>query len=247
MEKLQEEKIVENFNYEIDSVILNKIKRILLSRHPIVNDRLDYLFDKGEFDIGFNVYCDEGRMKTNIWFLDGKEYSRSSIQDTIVLSDKLSLNLLNSLITYILSDHEIISSLSTNYQTNIEMRFNVNIKDDTMKGISCRTIGLDINFYGKKNMSKYLEFYLKDIITVFFEKLKDTPFMKKEINKYVGRIKGQFLENCNEEDILELLSKLPVENLQKIIESLDANMFMELLQSETKDVDDNVKRIGLNN
>ena len=241
MPELEKKLGEEDVNFDVDEEILDSIKRVLLERHPIVEDRLDELFEKGEFDISFNIYDREGNITTDIWFLDGKENARSSIPESISLDNRVSLNLINALISYILKDHEIVSSLSTNYRTSIDMTFNVNLREEMKKGINCRTLGLNLNFYGDVDMSKYLELYLKDIITVFFDKVMDTPFMKREVDKYVSTIKEQFLDGSSKDDILALLSKLPNEELCKIIYKMDAYSFMNALKNkEATDIKRNV-------
>lgn len=228
---------------DLDLEILKAIKDVLLKKHPIVDDRLDYLFGSGEFDIALSLYDYQGNAYSIVSFLDGTENARMGIVDSVKLNERFSINLVNNLIFYILTDHEIISEF---YKTSnsIEMKFRVDLKNENMKGISCRTIGLSLHFYGDADMESYKELYFKDIITIFFEKLKDTQYMKNEFNNYVSNVKKELLSKSSKEDILEFLSKLSVEELEKIIEAMDPYFFMNILNS-IRNKSGNQKQISL--
>lgn len=230
MEKLKNNNS-ERFNNDNEIGIIEMVKKIILSHHPIVENRINDLFGKSEFDISLNMYDCDGKKYSTICFIDGFEYARNSIYESIVLNGTFSIRLVNELISYILTDHDVIGEFWKNSET-IDMKFRVNLNQDNLKGISCRTIGLSINFYGMASMSAYLDLYFKDIVSVFFDKLKDTPFMQRELEDYVTKIKEQFLDETSKEVILELLSKLSIEDLKRIIEDMDMSTFMHIMQSK---------------
>lgn len=233
MEEISDKIIIEDCDTNKDEKILEYIKKILLKYHPLVDDRLETLFGSSRFDILFDVYSFNGTENSCISFMDGHEFARSSILDYLELNDIFSLQVVYNLINYILSDHEIVRSF---YKTNSDIRFefNVNICNDNMHGIDCHTIGLIINFRGDKDMSSYLKCFFNNIVVTFFDKIKDTEYMKKQIGEYISEIKNKYLELHNKEEILELLSKLSYSDLKFVIRDMEDNMFMDALNKGIK-------------
>ena len=231
MEEINNKVTIKASDSDKDERIFEYIKRILLKYHPIVDDRMDTLFGSSRFDILLDLYSENGNDDSSVSFMDGYECARTSILDYLELNDIFSLKVVCDLINYILADHDVVRSF---YKTNsgIEFEFTVNLCDDNMHGIDCHTIGLIINFRGDKDMSPYLKYFLDNLVVTYFNKIKDTEYMKREIGKYISEIKIKFLEEHNKEDLLELLSKLSYSDLKYVVGSMDDNMFIEALNSE---------------
>ena len=96
--------------------------------------------------------------------------------------EKISLNVLNNIIEFILSDHDHISSI-LKYNDTITLKFAVNLKDENMRGISCGDIELELNFRFHSNKKELSDYYLKGIINGFYDKLKNTETFKNEYKR----------------------------------------------------------------
>ena len=233
MEEISDKIIIDDCDVHKDERIFEYIKGILLKYHPIVDDRLETLFSSSRFDILLDIYSFNGTDSSSVSFLDGHEFARSSVLDYLELNDIFSLLVVSNLINYILSDHDIVRNF---YKTSssIGFEFTVNLCDNNIHGVDCHTIGLIINFRGDKDMSSYLKYFLNNIIVTFFDKIKDTEYMKKQIGEYISEIKNKYLELHNKEDILELLSKLSYSDLKFVIRGMKDSMFMDALNKEIK-------------
>ena len=245
MEEISNKIIIGACDVNKDERILECIKGILLKYHPIVDDRLETLFGSSRFDILFDAYSFNGTDNSCISFMNGHEFARSSVLDYLELNDIFSLQVVYDLINYILSDHGVVRSF---YKTScsIEFEFTVDLCNDNMHGIDCHTIGFIINFRGDKDMSSFLKYFLNNIVVTFFDKIKDTEYMKKEIGEYISEIKNKYLELHNREEILEFLSKLSYSDLKFVIRSMSDSMFMDALNKEIKVEPVNPKTLTMN-
>ena len=226
--------------YEVDSnvEILDNIKKIILNRHPIVDDRLDFLMSNSNMEINIKFY-NQPNVITDILFLDGTDNYKSSIQERIKINNLININTINEVIRFLISDHDIIRSINKS-ETEIKLQFVVNLCDDNLKGISCSTIELSLDFYGYDNYEEIINMYFKSIIKEFFNQLTHTEWYKEEYKKYFIKTKAQIINSLNEEDLQTIFGLLTNEDKCNILFNIPDDRFGEIY-SELQIMRDKVK------
>lgn len=218
--------------------ILDNIKKIILSRHPIVDDRLDFLTGNSNMNINIDFYS-EPNVTTNIMFLDGTDNYSSSVPERIEINNLININTINEIIRFLISDHDIIRSINKS-ETEIRLQFVVNLCNDNLKGISCSTIGLSLNFYRYANHEEIINMYFKSIVKEFINQLTHTEWYKEEYKKYCIKTKAQIINSFNEEDLQTIFGLLTNEDRCNLLFNMPDDRFSEIY-SELQTLNDKVK------
>ena len=224
-------------NYENGEKIIEKVKKIVLDMYPIVEDRLDILFSHPTptMNIQLCLYVDEEKnlTYTNIYFLNGNQNFKSQMPDRININKLISIDTLNGIIEFILSDHNFVSEFSK-FNDTIHLKFVVNMRDDNMHGISCGDIELEVilskfpyqnEFPSKKEV---LDYYMKGILNRFHQNLKNTETYKKEYKKHIALEKAQIINFLTEEELHLFLGKLTIEDICSLLLTLPDDRFREI-------------------
>ena len=229
-------------NYNNDEEILNCIKKIILNRHPIVQNRLDILypyFDQPltpEMEIDFRFHKINDNDITHILFLDGTDNHKESIHESITINGLISKKAIYDLINYLLTDHDWIKNICK-YDTYFQIPMDVGGCEENMHGISCGEINLKFDFYRHPNKQKMLNEYLKFIAINFYEQLKNTSSVKRELSNYCDLVKKEFINSLTDDNLKSFFCLLNNEDLYNLIFSLPNNRFIELYNEYIKQED----------
>lgn len=221
--------------------ILDNIKKIILSRHPIIDDRLAFLLkSKSSMDININFYNEHNGI-TNIMFLDGTDNYKSSIPEQININNLIDINTINEIIIFLISDHDTISSIYKT-ETEINLKFVVNLKDEISKGISCCTFGLSLDFYGYDNHEEILNKYFKSIVSTFINKLTHTSWYQQEYTNYINIEKTKIINSLSEENLKALFDLLTNEDRCEMLLEMPNERFAEIYNELTSKQKNLVKK-----
>ena len=222
MEKLE-------LDYNNDNEILKIIIDIILKRHPIVNDRVDILFEypRTSMDIIFRFYEVEDKQYTRIYFTDGTDITKYSIPEQLIINNLVSTKMLCNLIYYILNDHDHIKNISI--QDNfISLSFDVNMNDDNMNGISCGDINLRLDFCCINDSRLLINDYLTNIISNFYDKLKHVKSFNEQYNKYRSLLQDNIINSMSDEELHDFINLLDNYDLCNMLLGISNEHFFEL-------------------
>ena len=235
-------------NAQKDKEMLELIKKVILSHFPIIEDRIDILLRNPApaLDINFNLGEDNNKEMTQIYFLKGTTSFKTKIAEEIIANGYINPSLIIDLISFILKDHDIITTF--NYTSNeITLNFNVDLKEQNTKGISCSTISLnlDLTFCPKKE--DMINIILKIIWSHFFYKLKNTTAFQEEYQKYCNNLRQEVAQTSTKEELEQLLSLLNKEELTNLLYKIPNGLFLilydKLKESKKEDIPFERKRI----
>ena len=111
---------------------------------------------------------------TAIGFLDEDEYSRSSTSAFYRLDEYINLEIINELISYLITEYPYISDFSL-FSQSFSLNFEYPFEMEGQEGISCDKIILEFNAHTKEFMpilSKYLSDILLKFTNEYFRFLK---------------------------------------------------------------------------
>lgn len=173
------EEIIENSN---EKEIIERIKSIIISRHPIMEDRFEKVmhYPAPRIDISISFITYENEDYTVISFCDGDEVARVSIPERIKIKGLLSPNAINELIFEVLLDHDVIYGGSITKE-EIRLTFGVDVRENNLQGISCSQIVLVINAYCHQDGKNIIDNYSEEIIKVYASELQYVPYSNSEL------------------------------------------------------------------
>lgn len=216
-------------NYEKDKEILQRIKDIILNRFPVLDDRLDILFTnpRPSMKIFMNFSEYDNKEFTQISFSFGTELFKKSVPESLKVDGLISNDVLISIISFILDDHDVIKSINK-FEKNIFLSFEVDLRNDNMKGMGCGEIELELDFKFCPNPEEALNSYLKTIVNSFYEKLKHTETFKREYNKYCLLAKEKIINSLTQDELYSLVSLLDNKDLCEMLLNLSNERFIEI-------------------
>ena len=178
-----------NIDNSEEERIIETIKGVLLSKHPIVNDRIDLLLHhQKQFDISMKFVNVSGKDYTYINFLDGYTFCRNSIDSQIIINGLVTKNTINELIFNILLDHDYIRDMYFGADT-MKLSFIVDLRENNMKGIGCRVIGLGLDFHFHPEKEILLKHYSESIIKLYTDELNHAFGLSDEIKHKIKKLK----------------------------------------------------------
>jgi len=213
-----------------DEEIIKAIQNIILSKHPIIENRIDILFNYPSpvMDIILNFYSDKNNDKfTQILFCDGNENMRCGISEQLFINDYISIDVLCNLIHYILSDHDHIKSISKENDL-IKLVFGVDVKNENIKGISCGDINLQLDFKKLDEHNKVSDYYLREIVNCFYDQLKYTDSFRREYNEYCLLLKEKFVNSLTDRELYDFIEMLDSNDLHSLLLNMCNERFIEL-------------------
>lgn len=223
-------------NFQKEKELLEEIKKIILGYYPVIDNRMDLLFaaQRPALDICFYYYEADQKKETQISFLKGTESVKLNTSEKIWLDDYVSSNLIIELISFLLQDHDVISSFWKN-SNEIELTFKIDLKEANSRGISCGEIGLKIDYYSCPEKEALMNSLLKKIFLHFFYELKNTTLYQKEYQNYCAFIKEDFRANTTEDELRALLNTLSKDDLMNLITNMSNESFLSLYQTFKKE------------
>ena len=160
--------------------IINKIKREIYRIHPILKPRK--ITEKGNTSV-MEIYFNFSATYDNIPimvidFLDGNENYRSSTSVSYELDVYIDFEIVNELISYLITEYPYISDFSIS-SLSFSLDFEYPFEMSEQKGISCDKIILEFNVYDNEFIP-LLNQYLSNILVSFTEELSRTKTFQPE-------------------------------------------------------------------
>ena len=212
--------------------ILNKIKDEICKNHPISNPRKNNEIKEVyvmEIYFTFGATYDDKPI-TAIGFLDGNEYSRSSTSTFYRLDEHINLEIVNELISYLLTEYPCINDFSLSSQSfSLSFSYPFEIKDQ--EGISCDKIILDFNAYNREFIP-ILNKYLSNILVKFTNELSQTSTFQYKYAEYCNNLQINILDSLNEKEIEQMIRILPIEIKRGLLEKLPSQYFLQFYQEQ---------------
>ena len=163
LENMNKCDIIES-NYIFSEVNMSNIKRqseefvsyvksVILKYCPYADDRLFILSnDKSpEIDIEVNIRDNQ----TQVMFLFGNNSFKQGMPEQITIPYIIEFVEISEIMDFILGDHEYIQNINL-YNNSIGLNFAINWTDESIKGISCGNIGLNLKFNNIELEKQYL-------------------------------------------------------------------------------------------
>ncbi len=218
-------------NCNADEEIVDAIKNILLKLYPILENRIDMLFDEDRcIDIVLNFVKNvnqSNREYTHIYFMDGTSSSKSNTKNFIDVDGLANQETIYSLIQFILNDHDSILNIQKD-ANEILIEFYVGMCDENMQGMGCYKIGLKLQFRNYPNHGELLNQYFISIFRKFHKELKNTRFFQEQWDEYCKEKKTEIINSMTHEDLEYMKMLLTDKDLCQILFSMSHNRFIEL-------------------
>ena len=208
--------------------VLDRIKNEILESHPILNPRENNEI-KSIMEIYFNFsIAYDNTLITTIGFLDGNEYSRVSTSTTYKLEEHIDFEIVNQIISYLISNYTYISDFSIN-QTSFSLNFEYPFEMENQEGISCDKIILKL-IARDKELIETLKQYLINILFQYKNELSQTQTFKYQYNEYCNNLQNNILDSLNEKEIEEMIKILPFEIKRKLMKKMPSQSFLQFYQ-----------------
>lgn len=200
--------------------LISFIKSVILKYCPYVEDRLSILGStkSPELDIELNI-CNN---KSQIMFIFGNYNFKTSIPERATISYIISFEEIVDIIDFILEDHEAIKGINL-YDKKIDLKFAVNWTGNSIKGINCSDIGLNLNFENMDLKKHYL--YL--LFQRYYTYLEQVPTFKTMRNEYIDSMKHSYFDALDKTGLITLLNGMSEKELKKLLHNLDNDIFIK--------------------
>ncbi len=221
--------------------ILTKIKDEICTVHPISKSR-----KKSKESTVMEIYFTFGatyddKPITAIGFLDGNEYSRSSTSTFYRLDEYINLEIVNALISYLLTEYPYISDFSLSSQS-FSLSFEYSFEMGSQQGISCDKIILDFNAHNREFIP-ILNKYLSNILVKFTNELSQTSTFKCKYDEYCNNLQMNILDSLNEKEIEQMIKILPIEIKREMLKNLSSQCFFKYYQEQNLNEDTLIKQL----
>lgn len=196
------------------------VKSIILTYCPYTDNRLSILGNANspEIDIKVNIRDNQ----TQVMFLFGNHSFKQSIPEQIIIPYIIEFDEISEIIDYILGDHEYIQNINL-YNNLIGLNFAINWTDESIKGISCGNIGLNLKFNSIELEKQYL--YL--LFQKYYAFLEKTPSFKRIKNEYINSVKQSYINTLDKSQLISLLSAMNENELKELLHNLDNDTFIK--------------------
>ena len=207
------------------------VKNIIFKYCPYVDDRLYILGNamSPQIDIEINISDNE----TQVMFLFGNSNFKQSVSEQVIMPYVIEFVEISKLIDFILVDHEFIKNINL-YNNSIGLNFAINWTDESIKGINCGDIGLNLNFNNNVELKKQ---YLYLLFQKYYTFLEQTPSFKRIKNEYISSVKQSYFNTLDKSQLISLLSAMNENELKDLLHNLDNDVFIKYVaesKSETK-------------
>lgn len=218
--------------------ILEKVQHEIFRVHPIKKTRSS---DKTCTSSVMHIYFTFGvsydnKPITAIGFLDGNENQRSSTSTSYRLNEHINPEIVIQLISFLaeefpyMSDFSICSrSFCFDFQYPLEM--------ENQEGISCDKIILEFRARDGECI-QMLNNYLSRILSEFTDELSQTRTFQNKYNEYCNDLRKNIINSSNDEEIEQIIRRLPIEIKRKLLESVPNQYFLQFYY-DLQNQDDN--------
>jgi len=165
-------------------------------------------------------------------FLFGNNSFKQSIHEQIIIPYIIEFDEISEIIDFILKDHEYIQNINL-YINTIGLSFAINWNDESIKGINCGNIGLNLKFNNIELKKQYL--YL--LFQKYYVLLEKTPSFKRIKNEYINSVKQSYINTLDKSQLISLLSAMNENELKELFHNLDNDIFIKYTvgnQQQTK-------------
>ena len=202
--------------------LVTYVKSIILTYCPYADDRLSILGNRKSPEIDIEVNIKDNQ--TQVMFLFGNNSFKQSIPEQIIIPYIVEFEEISEIIDFILKDHECIQNINL-YNNSIGLNFAINWTDESIKGISCGNIGLNLEFNNIELEKQYLYLLFKKYYT-FLEK---TPSFKRIKNEYINSVKQSYINTLDKSQLISLLSTMNENELKELLFNLDNDIFLKYI------------------
>ena len=205
--------------------LISYIKTIILKYCPYTDNRLSILGNSKspELDIELDI-CND---KSHLMFIFGNHNYKASIPEKVETSHIISFEELCDVIDYLLKDHEMIKELNYDYK-RIDLKFAINWTDQSIKGINCGDISLNLNFENMEVKKQYL--YL--LFQRYYKALEHTSSFTSLKNRYITSMKHSYFDNLDKNEIISFLNRMKENDLKELLYNINNDMFMKYIVDE---------------
>lgn len=215
--------------------ILAKIKEEICRVHPVLNPRKNNKLDEATV---MEIYFTFGATYDNkpimaIGFLDGNESSRSATSTFFELEQYINLEVINQLISYLITEYPQISDLSIS-PLSFSLDFEYFSEMKKQKGISCDKIILEFQVYDNE-FRPILNQYLANILVSFTNELAQTQTYKYKYEEYCNNLKSNILASLSEKEVEQMIKLLPIEVKRELLQKLSSQYFIQFYQENCYD------------
>ena len=196
------------------------VKNVILKYCPYTEDRLSILgrTESPELDIDFHI----GDDKSQVVFIFGNHFFKSSVPEKVTTTYPISFEEISEVMDYLLEDHEVIKNLDFHNKT-IDLKFAINWTDNSIKGIRCGDIGLNLDFENMELKTQYL--YL--LFQRYHSYLEHTSSFKTLKNKYFTSMKHSYFDDLEKHELISLLNGMSENELRELFYLLDNDLFIK--------------------
>ncbi|MBQ4263687.1 MAG: hypothetical protein IJB83_05575 [Bacilli bacterium] len=137
--------------------LLEYVKRVILKYCPYTEDRLDILGNAKSPQIEINVNIDYD--KSQISFLFGNNVFKQGVSEKILISSAIDFAVIQEIINFLLLDRRTINNFNM-YENEVFLIFSINWCNESIKGINCGDIKLNLVFNNNTELEKEFLFLL---------------------------------------------------------------------------------------
>ena len=201
--------------------LLTYVKSVIFKYCPYVEDRISILGNvkSPEIDIEINIWDNQ----TQLMFLFGNNNFKQSIPEQVIIPYVIEFTEISEIIDFILEDHEFIKNISL-YNNSVELDFDINWTDESIKGINCGNIGINLKFNNKIELEKQ---YLYLLFQKYYSVLEHTPSFKRIKNEYINSLKQSYFNNLDKTQLISLLSIMDENELKELLYNLADDIFIK--------------------
>ena len=210
-------------NIEENEKLIPQVKRVLFKYCPYESNRISLMDGTcPEFDMHFNL----GKDSTNVLFVYGDSRSKSGVEDSVTVPYVATLDEIEELVDYIKEDHEnMIFDKHDRNKKVTEIKFNINWKEESVKGLNCGTISLVLHFRDNPELENKYTYFLN-------EKYFNSSDLACRWG-YTNEVMKEYIASLDKEGLIKLLSKMSEEELRSMI-SPNMKQVMEYAKEEPK-------------
>lgn len=225
--------------------ILDKIQHEICRVHPIKKPRSS---DKTCANSVMQIYFTFGvtydnKPITAIGFLDGNENQRSSTSTFYRLNEYINPEIVIQLISFLVEEFPYISDFSI-CSKSFSFDFQYPLEMENQEGISCDKIILEFSVRDSECI-QILNNYLSKILSEFTDELSQTQTFKNKYNEYCNGLQKKIINSSNDEEIEQIIRRLPLEMKRKLLESVPNQYFLQFYYDfQNKDDNHYQKKIG---
>jgi len=196
------------------------IEGVIFKYCPYKEDRLHILENAQSPQIDIEISIDNNQ--SQVRFLFGNNNFKQSIQERAIIKEVIEFEKIGNIIDFILQDHEIIKDINI-YKNRVNLKFDINWTNKSIKGINCGDIELSLIFNNAELEKQYL--YL--LFQKYYIYLEQAPSFKIIKNKYFDSIKQSYFNALDKTQLLSLLKQMNENELKGLLYSLDNDTFIK--------------------